>query len=282
MKIKEAVSHGTELLEKAGICEAKIDAFLLFEAVTGISRAEFFLNPEKELSPELIEKYNKFIKRRSLHEPCQYILGSCWFYGLEFSVNENVLIPRQDTEVLVEEALNCVPENASVLDLCTGSGAIAVAMKAARPDLTVLAVDLSEAALNVAKQNAEQNGVDVRFLRSDLFAAIDPSEKFDLIVSNPPYISNTEYEFLMPEVKEFEPPLALVAGEEGLDIYRRLVAEAPEHLKENGVLLVEIGCSQGGPVSELFREAGFRNLKVLKDLAGLDRVVFGRCVLVSQ
>lgn len=276
MNMKDALSFGMDRLEKAGIPDAKTDAFLLLEAVTGFRRADYLLRPEQELSSSGEEQYIEYIRRRTEHEPCQYIIGSCGFYGLEFLVNEHVLIPRQDTEVLVEESLRFAEKNTEVLDLCTGSGAIAIALKANRPDLSVTAVDLSEGALAVARKNAEQNKTKIRFLESDLFEDLEPDARFDLIVSNPPYISEEEYETLMPEVKDYEPELALKAGKEGLDIYRRLIREAPERLNPKGVLLVEIGFSQAEAVSELFREAGFSEIKVRKDLAGLDRVVTGR------
>ena len=209
------------------------------------------------------------------HEPCQYIIGQTEFYGLSFLVNEHVLIPRQDTELLVEEALKTTAEDSRVLDLCTGSGAVAVAIKHSRPDAAVTALDISKDALETAKKNAEQNGCEIEFLLSDLFEELGAERKFDVIVSNPPYISETEYETLMPEVKDHEPSLALLAGEEGLDIYRRLTAEAPRYLTKGGALLVEIGCSQAEAVSGLFKENGFKEIKVIKDLAGLDRVVSG-------
>lgn len=276
MNIKEAVSYGTGCLQQAGIGDAGIDAFLLFEAVTGFGRTEFFLHPDRELSPGQFEKYKAYIKRRAGHEPCQYITGSCGFYGLDFLVNEHVLIPRQDTETLVEEALRCADKNAAVLDLCTGSGAIAVAMKSQRPDLSVLAVDISASALAVAEGNAQQNHCEIRFQLSDLFSGIDPAWKFNLIVSNPPYISETEFASLMPEVKDFEPSLALKAGKDGLDIYRRLIAEAPQHLVPGGRLLVEIGSTQAAAVTALFRQTGFEEIELRKDLAGLERVVGGK------
>ena len=276
MVIREIVLLGIEALKEAGIADAEIDAFLLFQAVTGLKRAEYLMYPDKEIAEPLVDQYFEYIRRRKTHEPCQYIIGSCGFYGVELFVDENVLIPRQDTEVLVEKAIQAAGQNAKVLDLCTGSGAIAIAMNAHRPDLKVTAADISEAALAVAKKNAERNFCNITFVKTDLFGSIDPDEKFDLIVSNPPYVSEDEYETLMPEVKDYEPVLALKAGKEGLDIYRRLIAEAPSHLVPGGALAVEIGCSQAEAVSKLFEEAGFIKPLVFKDLAGLDRVVFGR------
>ncbi len=273
--LKQLIRESVFKLQEAGIADAKTDTFLLLEAAAGITKAEYLLDPDKQLTASEYELFDGFLKRRMQHEPCQYIIGHTEFYGLPFLVNEHVLIPRQDTELLVEEALKTTAEDSRVLDLCTGSGAVAVAIKHSRPDAAVTALDISKDALETAKKNAEQNGCEIEFLVSDLFEELGAERKFDVIVSNPPYISETEYETLMPEVKDHEPSLALLAGEEGLDIYRRLIAEAPRYLVKGGALLVEIGCSQAEAVSRLFKENDFKEIKVIKDLAGLDRVVSG-------
>lgn len=275
MVIRDAVQAAVQSLQEAGIADAKTDAFLLLEAACGIDRTGFLLRQSEELSEDAFSCYREMIDRRRAHEPCQYIMGVCEFCGLSFLVNPNVLIPRQDTELLVEKALTGLPEQACVLDLCTGSGAIAVSLKHFRPDLEVTAVDISEAALETARENSRRNQCAVTFVLSDLFAELDPDQTFDRIVSNPPYITDSEYETLMPEVRDHEPALALKAGPQGLDIYRRLIAEAPAHLKPEGMLAVEIGCFQAEAVSQLFSEHGFEDLQILKDLAGLDRVVCG-------
>ena len=273
--LKQLIKESVLKLEQAGIADAKTDVFLLLEEAAGITKAGYLLDPDRELSASESELFDGFLERRMQHEPCQYIIGCTEFYGLPFFVNEHVLIPRQDTELLVEEALKMTEEDSKVLDLCTGSGAIAVAIKHSRPGTAVTALDLSKEALETAKKNAEQNGCGIEFSESDLFDVLDEERKFDVIVSNPPYISEAEYETLMPEVKDHEPSLALLAGEEGLDIYRRLITEAPRYLVKGGALLVEIGCSQAEAVSRLFKENGFKEIKVIKDLAGLDRVVSG-------
>ena len=273
--LKQLIRESVFKLQEAGIADAKTDTFLLLEAAAGITKAGYLLDPDKQLSASEYELFDGFLKRRMQHEPCQYIIGQTEFYGLSFLVNEHVLIPRQDTELLVEETLKTTAEDSRVLDLCTGSGAVAVAIKHSRPDAAVTALDISKDALETAKKNAEQNRCGIEFLVSDLFEELGAERKFDVIVSNPPYISETEYETLMPEVKDHEPSLALLAGEEGLDIYRRLTAEAPRYLAKGGALLVEIGCSQAEAVSRLFKENGFKEIKVIKDLAGLDRVVSG-------
>ena len=273
--LKQLIRESVFKLQEAGIADAKTDTFLLLEAAADITKAEYLLDPDKQLTASEYELFDGFLKRRMQHEPCQYIIGHTEFYGLSFLVNEHVLIPRQDTELLVEEALKTTAEDSRVLDLCTGSGAVAVAIKHSRPDAAVTALDISKDALETAKKNAEQNGCEIEFLGSDLFEELGAERKFDVIVSNPPYISETEYETLMPEVKDHEPSLALLAGEEGLDIYRRLITEAPRYLVKGGALLVEIGCSQAEAVSRLFKENGFKEIKVTKDLADLDRVVRG-------
>lgn len=273
--LKQLIKESVLKLEQAGIADAKTDVFLLLEAAAGITKSEYLLDPDKVLTASESELFGGFLERRMQHEPCQYIIGHTEFYGLPFLVNEHVLIPRQDTELLVEEALKMTEEDSKVLDLCTGSGAIAVAIKHSRPGAAVTALDLSKEALETAKKNAEQNGCEIELSVSDLFAGLDAERKFDVIVSNPPYISEAEYETLMPEVKDHEPSLALLAGEEGLDIYRRLIAEAPRYLVKGGALLVEIGCSQAEAVSGFFKENGFNGIRVIKDLAGLDRVVRG-------
>ena len=278
MVIREALQFGRQQLQTAEIADADTDAGLLFEAVTGTGRTYWLLHPEETVPEEKLAEYQTMLKRRAAHEPCQYIIGSCEFYGLSFQVNPNVLIPRQDTEVLVEEALKQAKAKAAVLDLCTGSGAIAVALKYSREDLSVFASDISEEALKVAEYNSRQNGCEISFLQSDLFERIEEAKQFDLIVSNPPYVTDAEYEELMPEVREHEPKLALTAGAEGLHIYRRLLSEAPRYLKPEGRLLVEIGCFQGEQVRALLEEHGFQEIRIIKDLAGLDRVAEGRLI----
>lgn len=275
MVVKEFVQLSLARLTEAGIADADTDTFLFLEAVTGFTRARYLLEPERPLSEKEIAQLTEYIARRAQHEPCQYILGETEFYGLKLFVDPGVLIPRQDTEVLVEEALKRIKEESRVLDLCTGSGAVAIAIKSLRQDADVTALDISPAALEVAEKNSRRNHCDIRFLKSDLFEKIEEGERFDVIVSNPPYVSESEYETLMPEVKDHEPQLALKAGAEGLDIYRRLVKDAPAHLNSGGVLLVEIGCGQGKAVSGIFAQNGFQETIVVKDLAGLDRVVAG-------
>lgn len=274
MTLEEALKQGEETLAKAKIQDFKIDAFMLLEHTFKIDRATYLLNKDDQADNELLYIYQKLIERRAEHEPCQYIIGKCNFCGYDIEVNENVLIPRQDTEVLVEEALKVLPEEANVLDMCTGSGCIIIALQKFRPDIKAAACDISEEALKVAERNINKQECDINLVQSDLFENI--KGKFDLIVSNPPYVTEAEYGKLMEEVAGHEPRIALVAGEDGLDIYKRLIKEAPEYLKSNGILALEIGCDQADDVSELMNENGFDEIKVVKDLAGLDRVVIGQ------
>ena len=206
----------------------------------------------------------------------QYIVGETEFMGLKFKVNSNVLVPRQDTETLVEEALKVVRPGMKVLDMCTGSGCIIISILHNVSNVEGHAVDISKQALNVAKENAKLNDVSVMFERSDLFDNV--AEKFDIIVSNPPYIPTAEIAKLMPEVAQFEPMEALDGKEDGLYFYKRIVENCGNYLTEGGSILFEIGHDQGISVSELLKDAGFSDVRVIKDLAGNDRVVAGRKV----
>ncbi len=273
MTIQKAIDFAIEKLEKVGIDDAKIDAFLLLEAGIGIDKAKYYLDKEKEISKEEEKRFFDMIDRRVNHEPCQYIIGKTNFMGFDINVNKNVLIPRQDTESVVEETLKRIPSNAKVLDMCTGSGCIAIALKKLKENIDVYAVDISTDALEVAKKNIDENNCDIKLIQSDLFENIEDDLFFDVIVSNPPYVTDEEYEKLLPEVKNFEPKLALVAGKEGLDIYKRLILEAKKHLKDDGMVSLEIGCNQAKDVSDILEENGYHNIEVLKDLPGLDRNV---------
>lgn len=286
MNIRDALKRGCEVLEGAGSESPRLDAQVLLLAVLREERTVLVSHPERELASQEEQLYNQYISERALGKPVSYITGVKEFMGLEFAVNEAVLIPRPETELLVEEAvkeLEAISREAEavprVLDLCTGSGAIAVSIRHFVPQAKVTATDLSEEALKVARENAERlTAGGIRFLQGDLFEAfsnlqVPGSELFNLIVSNPPYIPAKVIDGLMPDVKDFEPRLALDGGTDGLDIYRRLIPQAAEHLAPGGVLLLEIGFDQGETVPDLCRQAGLGNVTVLKDLAGLDRVV---------
>ncbi len=251
--------------------EAESDALILFEYVTGKDRMSLYLHPEEEETQEKKEKLLELIERRNTGEPVQYITGKTYFYGLEFLCDKDTLIPRFDTEVLTQEAIKSVPKNARVLDMCTGTGCIIIALKHERNDITAFGSDISEKAILTARKNAQLNECNVEFTVSDMFKNIDG--RFDVIISNPPYIERKVIDELDATVKEYEPFTALCGGEDGLDYYRIIAKEAHDHLLKDGSLLLEIGYDQGKSVPEILSAEGFVIIKVIKDLNGLDRVV---------
>lgn len=275
MTFREAYQYGTERLTDAAVPDPAIDSWYLLEEVTGIKRSEFYLREEEELLSEDQLHFENALRERENRVPLQYILGRQAFMGLTFKVNSGVLIPRQDTETLVEQALakagEIGKEHPEVLDLCTGSGCIAVSLKKNRPLLSVTGSDISKAALLTAKENGKLNGTDVSWVRSDLFDNLPG--KYDLIVSNPPYIRTAVIPTLQPEVADYEPKEALDGHEDGLHFYRRIAVEAAGHLEDKGVLLFEIGSDQGEEVKALLLEQGFEGIEIKRDLAGLCRVV---------
>ena len=274
MTYREAIKLGESILQKADITDAKNDAWLLLAMACKIDRTYYYVHMDEELTTEQTREFQSVLKKRAERIPLQYITGEQEFMGLTFHVNNNVLIPRQDTETLVEEALKIIEPGMKVLDMCTGSGCIIISILKNTTDVAGYACDISKHAINVAKENAKINNVFVDFERSDLFEKIN--DKFDVIVSNPPYIRSEEIPHLMPEVARFEPMEALDGKEDGLDFYRRIVKDSKTHLNYNGILLFEIGYDQGTAVSDMLKYAGYCEIKVIKDLAGNDRVVMGR------
>jgi release factor glutamine methyltransferase len=262
-------------LAEKGVENARLEAEWLLSAALGLDRVGLYVNFEKPLSPDELASIRGMVGRRAKREPLQYILGNQEFMGLEFRVTPGVLIPRNDTETLVQEAMNRAGTAKRVLDIGAGSGCIAVALAKLLPLAEVVAVDSSGAALVVARENAEHNGVTVRFVSGSLFEPFI-GNRFDLIVSNPPYIPTAELAGLQPEVSQFEPKGALDGGPDGLDYYRLIVPAAPEYLTPGGWLMVEVGVGQAGPVQELFAHAGFREIFTARDLGGIERVVGGR------
>ena len=269
MTIREAIRAASARLEQAGVDTPLHDASEMLAHLLGENALMMRMNGHRELAQEKQAQFNAFTARRAAREPMQYILGTTAFMGQEFHVEPGVLCPRPDTEILCEEALRHVRPDSRVLDIGTGSGALAVSI-AKLGVCSVTAVDVSDTALRVAKGNAEANGAQVRFVKSDCFSAL-AGETFDVIVSNPPYISREEMETLMPEVMQ-EPELALFGGEDGLDFYRRISREAGAYLAEGGVLLFEIGWQQKDAVSELLR-AHIGEPFALKDYGDNWRVV---------
>lgn len=288
MNYQKLYQEGCGILEAAGVEEAKLDARLLLEAVCGTTYNDLLVHGDRLPDSEQAARYRECIGQRAEHIPLQHITGTQEFMGLSFRVNEKVLIPRQDTEILVEEVLRELHDGMRILDLCTGSGCILISLLRYSNDCEGVGVDISKEALQVACENARlilgrelsegENGgqfcgCGITFLESDLFSKVEG--KFDRIVSNPPYIRSEVIQTLMPEVREHEPLLALDGKEDGLFFYRRIVDESRSFLCGGGSLYLEIGCDQAKEVRTLMEEAGFAGIHVVKDYAGLDRVVYG-------
>ena len=283
MTFDELLKEGITRLEAAGVPDAAWDAQALMEAAGGPDRTHFPLVRNEEVSDGVIFMFDAYVGVRANRIPLQHILGEAWFRGLSFDVDEDVLIPRHDTETLVEAVLReakTFPAAPSVLDLCTGSGAVAVCLAAEGEFASVTASDISHEAVHIARQNAAKNGVEekILFAEGDLFRAKTKSDKslsrrsWDIICANPPYVPTAEIEELEPEVRDHDPILALDGGADGLDFYRRLAKDAAGHLNAGGKILLEIGCEQGEAVKALFAAEGWKNGRVEKDLAGRDRV----------
>ena len=273
MTFREALEKGELILSQAEIVDARNDAWLLLAMICKINRTYYYVHMDEELTIEQTSEYENVLKKRAEHIPLQYITGEQEFMGLPFKVSPAVLIPRQDTETLVEEALKVIKPNMKVLDMCTGSGCILISILKNVVGVEGHGFDISKQALIVAKENAKLNDVVASFERSDLFEMV--TDTYDVIVSNPPYIPTAVIDGLQPEVAQFEPFQALDGKEDGLFFYRKIVKECRKYLKENGKVLFEIGHDQGQAVSEMLTYAGFSDVKVVKDLAGNDRVVIG-------
>lgn len=274
MTYREAVEFGTKCLTDAGVPDAALDAWYLLQMVCRIERSYYYVHGEEDITQDAQKEYEIAVQKRAEHIPLQYIIGEQEFMGLRFKVNSNVLIPRQDTETLVEQVLKIVKPGMKVLDLCTGSGCVLISVLKNAPELTGMGSDISKTALLVAKENAKLHEVDAEWVRSDLFDNI--TETFDVIMANPPYIPTGEILSLMPEVRDFEPENALDGGADGLDFYRKIAGQVKDYLNPGGYVYMEIGYGQGEAVSELMRNAGFTEVEVIKDLARNDRVVKGK------
>ena len=257
--------------------EAQLDARLLLEHVCGTSLQTLLLDGERAVTDNEAELYRRLLKRRCSREPLAYILGKWDFMGLEFGVSSDVLIPEQDTENLVEEVMREVCDGDRILDLCTGSGCILLSLLNYSNGSTGVGTDLSEGAIAVAKENALKLGLSERcdWKAGDLFEAVDPGEKFDIIVSNPPYIRSETIGELAPEVRIHEPRMALDGGDDGLYFYKRIIPEAADYLRTGGMLFLEIGYDQAEQVGALMKEAGYYEVRTIKDYGGNDRIVCG-------
>ncbi|WP_458407635.1 peptide chain release factor N(5)-glutamine methyltransferase [Anaerotignum sp.] len=278
--IAEALREGKLRLKAAGKEAYAFEAELLLEKAAGLNRTALFLRGEEELSDEVLTVYEGYLSEREQGRPTQYILGEWEFMGLPFHVGEGVLIPRGDTEVLVETILEKQQAEPmkSILDIGTGSGCIPISLGHYGKFEKIMAVDISQKALGYATKNAVKNHINIDFYESDLFSNV-PAEwkrRLDAIVSNPPYIPKKDIEELMTEVKDFEPMNALDGGEDGLDFYRAIVEQGKDWLKDGGWLFFEIGYDQGEDLRKLLHESGYTEVEIRQDLAGLDRVAMGR------
>lgn len=277
--VSQILLEAKKSLKQSGAVSYALDAELLLMHILNFTKTQLFTKDIVALTKEQQEKYEFLIEERKRGVPVQYLLGECEFMGLPFYVNESVLIPRADTEILVETVLEYHQKETfqTVLDIGTGTGCIAVSI-AHYTNMQVYAVDINEKALKTAQKNAKKNHVTIEFIKSNLFSNFPESfyHTFDVIVSNPPYICTEEIETLMTEVKDFEPRLALDGGEDGLFFYHEIVKQSQKFLKENGYLFFEIGCEQAEQVKDIMDLNGFENIEIRKDLAGLDRVIVGR------
>lgn len=274
MQYQDIYRQGTEALKKAGIEEAALDARLLLEEVCATDRTALYAHGERELTQKEEAQYLEKIDRRARRIPLQHILGRTEFMGLTFEVNKDVLCPRPDTEVLVEEVLKYLHDGMRILDIGTGSGCILLSLLHYSNDCLGVGVDISVEALRLATTNAKRlNERRADFVKSSLFENVEG--KFEIIVSNPPYIRSGEIVGLMPEVRDHEPHTALDGGADGLHFYREITAKAKDHLPGGGMLFYEIGYDQGEAVKCIMEDAGYREIEIVKDFSGLDRVVYG-------
>jgi release factor glutamine methyltransferase len=283
--LRQLFKEGEQRLLDNGIENSTMEARYLLEYICDLNWAQYLLQANTEADPQEERRYREAVERRCSHYPLQYILGTAGFMGLEFMVNEAVLIPRQDTEILVETVLKMADiSGGRLLDMCTGSGCILVSLMALGHYGQGVGADISEEALRVARMNGIFNreywqkdgrsGENIEWIHTNLFENVTGT--FDVIVSNPPYIPARVIETLMPEVRDYEPRLALEGAEEGLEFYKKISEAAKQYLNADGWLFFEIGCEQAEAVSRMMAENGFKEIHTVRDLAGLDRVVYGK------
>lgn len=281
MEINELIKIGMDRIKGRLYSNPMLEATLLLSKLMKVDKVYIYTHGKDEVPEEIVEEYIKAIEKRSKGYPIQYIIKEKEFMGLDFYIEEGVLIPRPDTEVIVEYILayidkNHPNENIKVLDIGIGSGAIGLSVAYYRKNTYVYGVDISPEALKVAGINRDRFKLtNVKLLESNLFERIDKEEKFHIIASNPPYIPTDSIDSLQEEVKDYEPRIALDGGKEGMDFYERIVPESKEYLQERGLLIFEIGFDQGRVVEDLMIAEGFKDVKILKDLQGLDRAVLG-------
>lgn len=275
MTLRQALENAKRQLAQSQISEADNDAWQLMEESFGIDRTFYYMHVDDEADDKAVAVFEDYVKRRTKREPLQYILGKAYFMGYEFNVNEHVLIPRFDTEILVENAIKYIKDGDRILDMCTGSGCIAIALAKTTGASEVTAADISPDAIKVAELNVEKlSPCNVALIESDMFSNVEG--KYNMIVSNPPYIPTEDISKLEPEVRIGEPMIALDGSEDGLKFYRIIARDSIKFLEEQGILMVEIGYNQAEAVKTLLEENKYTDIMVIKDLAGLDRVVCGR------
>ncbi len=270
-----ALAEAERRLAAAGVDEPRLEARILLEHCLGLGRAELYAQPERPLAPDELAAYRAFVARRAEREPLAYVVGHREFFGRDFLVDARVLVPRPETELLVEAALAALPEEGALLDLCTGSGCVAVTVALERPRARVVGADLSAEALALARENAQALGASVEWLQGDLYAPLPPEARFDVIAANPPYVPSPEVPALARELSH-EPALALDGGRGGLEVSTRVVAGAPARLVPGGTLVVEMHESQRESLPRLCLAAGFERAEARRDLAGLWRYAVAR------
>lgn len=277
MVVEKLFAHGTEILKKSNSATPQLDAAVLLCYVLNCSRVQLIINKNKEVSQSDEESFIKLVYKRKNDMPIAYITNRQEFMSLDFYVDENVLIPRPDTETLVETIINSKIKKDKILDMCCGSGCIGISLAHYIKNAEVHMADISDKALKIAKKNAENilSSQNVKFYKIDILNEI-PNEKYDIIVSNPPYITSEEMKSLEKNVIDYEPEIALYGGEDGLEFYRRIACVSKYILNDGGVLAFEIGESQGEAVKKIMTENGFKNINIINDLAGKNRVVEGR------
>ena len=277
--VRSLLMWAREWLSKKGVENPRLDAELLLARALGCDRLRLYIDPDKPLTPEELARFKPLVQRRGASEPVAYILGSKEFYGRPFEVGPGVFIPRPETELLVRLVLDHLPTDADVrvLDLCSGSGAVGASIAAERPRARVDLVELSDAAAEIASRNAEKHAAGrARVFRGDLFAALPESIRYDAIAANPPYVPAPDEPKLAPDILRHEPRLAIFGGEDGLSVIRRIVEGVPGWLAPGGLFVTEIDPSQGRAVADLLTAAGLRDVRVERDLAGVDRHVLGK------
>lgn len=281
--VLEVIKLSTEYLQKKGVESPRANAEILLAEILKCKRLELYLSFDKPLADLEVQNYREAIRKRGLRIPLQYIVGNVEFYGLNLIVNENVLIPRPETELLVEKIINDLDKlsNIKILDIGVGSGNISLSILKNIPNANVVAIDISEKALEVAKQNAELNSVDsnIEFKLFDIMNEdIKKLDKFDLIVSNPPYVSAMDYETLEPELKIYEPKIALTDNSDGISFYKHIIGVSSLLLNNPGKIYFEVGISQSKQVQKYFEDKMFDKVSITKDYAGIDRIICGEMI----